>query len=352
MKKIVFALILATICIFVLVACAAAMDTKAGEKTDKVTLVMPLSAEKIIAKTPAGDIILGDVDGDGAVTNADVLMIYRYIYNPALYPLPTICDHTFGEWTEEAHLTCTTDGEITRTCTKCSMVENSTLKGGHAYEALAGSPSQYVCLRCGDTYKDVETFAVTFVDYDGRVLKTETVESGKSATAPAVPMRDGYTFVGWDKSFANVTGDLTVKATYSPIITTPTITVSNATASAGETVTVTVKVVSNPGVAGAKIKLNYDSRLSLTSAVSGEAFAALDYTAPAKLVNGCPFNWDSLDAETKVDGTILTLTFVVSGSASVGDALNISVSYVNGDIYNANLDDVLFETVGGTITVK
>ena len=30
---------------------------------------------------------LGDVDGDGFVTNADVLMIYRYIYNPELYPL-------------------------------------------------------------------------------------------------------------------------------------------------------------------------------------------------------------------------------------------------------------------------
>ena len=31
--------------------------------------------------------IPGDVNGDGYVTNADVLMIYRYIYNPELYPL-------------------------------------------------------------------------------------------------------------------------------------------------------------------------------------------------------------------------------------------------------------------------
>ncbi len=29
----------------------------------------------------------GDVDGDGSVTNADVLMIYKYIYNPVLYPI-------------------------------------------------------------------------------------------------------------------------------------------------------------------------------------------------------------------------------------------------------------------------
>ena len=32
-------------------------------------------------------VMLGDVDGDDQVTNADVLEIYRYIYNPVLYPL-------------------------------------------------------------------------------------------------------------------------------------------------------------------------------------------------------------------------------------------------------------------------
>lgn len=33
------------------------------------------------------NINVGDVTGDGLVTNADVLAIFRYIYNPALYPL-------------------------------------------------------------------------------------------------------------------------------------------------------------------------------------------------------------------------------------------------------------------------
>ena len=31
---------------------------------------------------------MGDTDNDGAVTNSDVLEIYRYIYNSELYPLP------------------------------------------------------------------------------------------------------------------------------------------------------------------------------------------------------------------------------------------------------------------------
>jgi len=69
------------------------------------------------------------------------------------------------------------------------------------------------------TVKDVPvtqtTYTVTFVDYDGTtVLKAETVNEGGTATAPANPSRVGYTFTGWDKTFANVTGNLTVTAQY------------------------------------------------------------------------------------------------------------------------------------------
>ena len=78
----------------------------------------------------------------------------------------------------------------------------------------------------------------------------------------------------------------------------------------------------------------------------------LDYTPPAALVNGCPFNWDSLDAEATADGTFLTLTFTVSEDATAGDVLNVSVSYVEGFVYNADLDDVSFEIVNGAVTVQ
>lgn len=55
---------------------------------------------------------------------------------------------------------------------------------------------------------------VLFLDYDGTLLKSETVEYGTSASAPAVEDREGYTFVGWDIDFTNVTKDLTVNACY------------------------------------------------------------------------------------------------------------------------------------------
>lgn len=61
-------------------------------------------------------------------------------------------------------------------------------------------------------------YTVTFVDYDGTVLKTETVEEGSTATAPTVPGRDGYNFIGWDTDFSNVTSDLIVTALYEEVV--------------------------------------------------------------------------------------------------------------------------------------
>lgn len=60
----------------------------------------------------------------------------------------------------------------------------------------------------------ITTYTVTFEDWNGTVLSTQTVESGSAATAPGDPSRDGYTFTGWSTSFDNITADLTVTAQY------------------------------------------------------------------------------------------------------------------------------------------
>ena len=57
-------------------------------------------------------------------------------------------------------------------------------------------------------------YTVTFQDWDGTVLKTQMVEEGHAATAPANPTRPGYAFAGWDVDFSNITSDLIVTATY------------------------------------------------------------------------------------------------------------------------------------------
>ncbi|WHY94817.1 InlB B-repeat-containing protein [Neobacillus cucumis] len=57
-------------------------------------------------------------------------------------------------------------------------------------------------------------YTVTFVDYDGTVLKREEVVDGGSATAPEVPVHEGRTFDGWDTDFTNVRDYLYIKAKY------------------------------------------------------------------------------------------------------------------------------------------
>ena len=57
------------------------------------------------------------------------------------------------------------------------------------------------------------------MDYDGTTLKTETVEQGQSATAPADPTREGYSFTGWSPSnFAAVKADMSITAQYERIV--------------------------------------------------------------------------------------------------------------------------------------
>ena len=58
------------------------------------------------------------------------------------------------------------------------------------------------------------SYTVTFKDWDGSVLKTQTVASGGSATPPSNPTRDGYTFRGWSGNYTNVTADVDIIAQY------------------------------------------------------------------------------------------------------------------------------------------
>ena len=63
--------------------------------------------------------------------------------------------------------------------------------------------------------EDVQTFTVTFKDWDGTVLNTQEVAIGESAEAPAIiEVREGFEFIGWDKDFSKVTEDMTVTAQY------------------------------------------------------------------------------------------------------------------------------------------
>lgn len=64
---------------------------------------------------------------------------------------------------------------------------------------------------------EIMTYMVNFYDFDKNVVKTETVEFGKSAIGATLKELDGYNFIGWDKEFTNVISDLDVYPVYEVI---------------------------------------------------------------------------------------------------------------------------------------
>lgn len=79
-----------------------------------------------------------------------------------------------------------------------------------AYNSTGNSGWTSDCRSC--TSHDPVT--VKFMDWDGSVLKTQTVDYGMSATAPSIPSRKGYDFQGWNGLYTGVTKDSVVKALY------------------------------------------------------------------------------------------------------------------------------------------
>lgn len=72
----------------------------------------------------------------------------------------------------------------------------------------------------GDYVKNVTTsnpavYVVNFVDgITGKIISTQTVACGASATAPEPPQHYGYKFTGWSESYCNVTSNRTIYSTY------------------------------------------------------------------------------------------------------------------------------------------
>ena len=60
----------------------------------------------------------------------------------------------------------------------------------------------------------IKTYTVRFLDWNGTVLDTQTINHGSNATPPPNPTRDGYTFSGWSGNYTNVTADVDIIAQY------------------------------------------------------------------------------------------------------------------------------------------
>lgn len=62
-----------------------------------------------------------------------------------------------------------------------------------------------------------EVYYMVVFKVDGTVVKEEQVLEGKDATPPNSPSKEGFTFVGWDQDYNNITKNLEVNAVFSMI---------------------------------------------------------------------------------------------------------------------------------------
>gem|GEM_PF-3987861 len=163
-----------------------------------------------------------------------------------------------------------------------------------------------------------ETFVVTFVDWDGIALDTQTVEHGGSVVSPVAPTREGYTFIGWDTDFTRVLSNLTVTAQYEEII--------------NISVTVPSEI---PGYINGDGSITFPDNLEIVNeSVVGiyisevEAVEASDYT----LVNSAGFATASAINSLQMDINELDIADYIGGSATpVGSFEMESIDSPTGD---------------------
>ena len=209
-----------------------------------------------------------------------------------------------------------------------------------------------LCAGCSSqtdtTNSEAKRYTVTFTDWDGTVLKTEKVESGKAATPPDAPHREGYVFVDWNVDFQNVTSDLLVTATYSTI-TAPTVSVDSVQVDkTSETVDVAIRVLNNPGISSLKFSVEYASVLTLEDVKLSSAFGPY-LTTPTPYSNPQMITLISPMEATDANGVLATLTFSFSAEITAETA-DVRIVLSKKEVFDEEFNIVEFEHLDGIIS--
>jgi uncharacterized repeat protein (TIGR02543 family) len=69
-----------------------------------------------------------------------------------------------------------------------------------------------------DEGEQIDMVVVSFVDFDGTVIKTQTISKDEQPSEPSNPTRAGYNFTGWDHERQSFTEDITITALYEKVM--------------------------------------------------------------------------------------------------------------------------------------
>ena len=128
------------------------------------------------------------------------------------------------------------------------------------------------------------------------------------------------------------------------------VTVSDAKAKPGKTVTVKVDLSANKGISNMRLQMSYPEGFTLERIQRGGGLSTLFFTPPGKLTaNPINFVWDGTEADTS-EGCILELTFRIADTVAVGE-YSISLSYQKDDVLDGSLEGIDLALQSGTVSV-
>lgn len=155
---------------------------------------------------PIEAVALADVNGDGSITNADVLSIYRFIYDPAVYPL------------EEDETTLDVDGMDIRTYTIVYPVKNQNGEKALAEKLAKHFKDSFGAELPVSTSWDGEGRAIVVGEHTGYIT-----DSYKSSVNVTVNMNNAYVVYAEDILWIAANNSHTAKAATEKLIelTTP-----------------------------------------------------------------------------------------------------------------------------------
>lgn len=131
--------------------------------------------------------------------------------------------------------------------------------------------------------------------------------------------------------------------------TEPTFTVSSGQAAPGEKVSITIRIDNNPGIASVKLKVQFDSALTLTGVTYNPSLGGMSMQ-PQKLQSPATLNWFNGAQNTTGDMVYVTLSFTVAQNAASGFH-DISVTYDPNDVYNIAEQNIAFQVKNGGVLV-
>ncbi|MBR3474643.1 MAG: InlB B-repeat-containing protein [Oscillospiraceae bacterium] len=198
--------------------------------------------------------------------------------------------------------------------------------------------------------------------YTANAAATLYAQWNSSTTTAAVtlptPTREGFTFKGWATSASATSGttgsytptdNVTLYAVWEQNMpeTDSKLVVGSGRVRVGQEIQVPVRIEENPGVVSIEISVHYDETVLEWTAVTAGEYGGTFLGEAGEILTW--YADDPRENETK-DGVFATLTFRVKDDAAAGTT-QISVSYDEDNIYNADEENQPFQTVPGEIEI-